>query len=194
MTKSGYETYILYLALQRHFSTNYDFFLYAGKVRASKDAYAKRNDVYSFEKLTKIIPAEDRVDFFVAHFKDNPKQWIKNMSKSGLEKYRALFKNLPNTFKTDLEYIKLIGPGKAIKCDRDIPLIHDKVMSKTITIESVIVLDMLHPFIERHKQECDVTFLWPDYLMSLEKYKPFVEKNISTSYNTYSDIAKEVLL
>ena len=25
MTKDGYEVYIMYLALQRHFSTNYDY-------------------------------------------------------------------------------------------------------------------------------------------------------------------------
>ena len=55
MTKSGYLAYLKYLALQRHFTSNYDYHKFAGKVKASTDAYQKRNDMFSFEKITKII-------------------------------------------------------------------------------------------------------------------------------------------
>ena len=102
MTKDGYEVYIMYLALQRHFSTNYDYFQYNGKVKASKDAYSARNDIFSFEKLTKIIRKEDREDFFVAHFLENPKEWIRNMSKPKMEEFRAKFRMFPIKFKEDL--------------------------------------------------------------------------------------------
>lgn len=150
--------------------------------------------MWSFEKLTKIVPEDQRVDFFVAHFKDNPKEWIRNMSKNGLEKYKATIKNLPTKFKEDLEYIKMIGPAKAIKVDGDIPLIHDKVMSDTIAKETVIVLDRIFPFLDRHEKEVDIGWLWPDYIQSVKKYKPFVEKKIENNYNIYTDIAKEILL
>ena len=46
MTKSGYLAYLKYLALQRHFTSNYDYHKFAGKVKASTDAYQKRNDMY----------------------------------------------------------------------------------------------------------------------------------------------------
>lgn len=194
MTREGYQSYLLYLALQRHFSTDYDYFLYNGKVRASKEAYEKRSDMYSFEKLNRIVPKEQHEDFFVSHFLDNPKEWIKNMSKSKLEQYKATYTNLPKKFKEDLEYIKMVGPGKMIAVDRDIPQIHQKVLDGTLSIETIILLDRLFPFIEKHVNTVDISFVWPDYKRKLTKYKPFVEKKLNGNYNIYEDIAREILL
>ena len=42
MTKTGYEIYIKYLALQKHFSTDYDYFKFNGRVKAGVDAYNRR--------------------------------------------------------------------------------------------------------------------------------------------------------
>ena len=64
MTRTGYEIYIKYLALQKHFSTDYDYFKFNGRVKASVDAYQKRNDMFAFEKLSKIISNDDLEDFF----------------------------------------------------------------------------------------------------------------------------------
>ena len=194
MTKAGYESYKLYLALQRHFSTDYDFFKYHGKVRASVEAYEKRSDKFSFEKLVKILDSQFHTDFYVSHFLDNPREWVKNMSKSKWEGYKATYKNLPTKFKEDLQYIKMIGPGSAIKYDRDIPIIHEKVINNTISKESVILLDSLFPFIDKHDKEIDIGFVWPEHIQSLKKYRPFVLKKTETNYNIFTETAKEVLL
>ena len=105
MTKDGFEVYRMYLALQRHFSTDYDYFEYNGKVKVSTDAYSKRNDLYAFEKLTHIIKKEDREDFFVSHFLDNPKEWIRNMSKQKLDEYKAVYRNFPIKFQEQLYFV-----------------------------------------------------------------------------------------
>ena len=105
MTRKGFEAYKLYLALQRHFSTTYDFHKYNGKVNASTAAYEKRNDMYSFEKLTKIVNEDELLDFFVCHFLENPKCWIRNMNKQNYEKYKAKLKNFPTTFREELQYL-----------------------------------------------------------------------------------------
>lgn len=194
MTKDGYEVYKMYLALQRHFSTNYDFFKYNGKVNVSVDAYQKRNDIFAFEKLTKIIPKEDRIDFFVAHFLDNPKEWIKNMSKDGLERYRSVFKNLPNKFKEDLEYIKMVGPSKMLAVSSDIPMIHKKVFEGDIAIETLILIDMNFPFIDKHAEQVTVPFVWPDHVKKLNKYKPFVLQKIGTDGYKYTEQMRNILL
>ena len=167
MTKEGFEVYKLYLALQRHFSTDYDFFKYHGKVRATTDSYSKRNDLYSFEKLTKIVLPEDRIDFFVAHFLENPKCWIRNMSKAKMEQYHARIKNFPTIFSDELQKIALIGPGTCIKVQNDIPEIHKMVLNDSITIETVIAIDKFYPFIDKHANEVKISFLWPDYIQKL---------------------------
>lgn len=193
ITRQGYEAYKLYLALQRHFSTSYCFFKYNGKVKVSKEAYQRRNDVFSFEKLVKIVPQEDLVDFYVAHFLKNNKEWIRNMSKQGLEKYRSVFKNLPIKFKEDLEYIKLYDPREMLKStSSEIPLIHDKVMCGDLSIESIIILDSIYPFVEKHEEKVNISFVWPDHIEKIKKYKPFVLQKIQL--DLYKSIAKEVLL
>ena len=195
MTKDGYEVYIMYLALQRHFSTNYDYFQYNGKVKASADAYSARNDIFSFEKLTKIIRKEDREDFFVAHFLDNPKEWIRNMSKPKMEEYRAIFKNFPSKFEQDLHFIKLNNPANMIFCKEDkIPEIHKYCINNTISIETICMLDNIFPYIERHQKVVKVPFVWPDYINKVVKYKPFVKKKLTNNLINIIDVARNVLL
>jgi len=194
MTREGYETYVLYLALQRHFSTDYDFFQYNGKVRASSEAYKKRSDVFSFEKLAKIIALKDRTDFFVAHFLENPKEWIKNMSKDKLVEYKARFKNLPKRFKEDIEFIKTTGPSEVMQIDGDIPKIHKYVMNGDILLETIILIDTFFPFIEKHRKEVSIPFIWPDHIRKIDKYKPFVIKKVGEDLYKYTDIARSVLI
>ena len=195
MTKDGYEVYIMYLALQRHFSTNYDYFQYNGKVKASADAYSARSDIFSFEKLTKIIRREDREDFFVAHFLENPKEWIRNMSKPKMEEFRAIFKNFPSKFEQDLHFIKLNNPANMIFCTEDkIPEIHKYCINNTLSIETICMLDEIFPYIEKHQKVVKVPFVWPDYINKVNKYKPFVKKKLTNNLINIIDVARNVLL
>lgn len=195
MTKDGYEVYIMYLALQRHFSTSYDYFQYNGKVKASVEAYSSRSDVYSFEKVTKIIKKEDREDFFVAHFLDNPKEWIKNMSRSKFEEYMSVYKQFPIRFKQDMEFIKMNNPSSLVWSDTNqIPLIHRYVLDQTLSMESVVMLDVLFPFIDNHEEIIKVPFVWPDYINKIKKYRPFVQKKLNDSLINIKDVARSVLI
>lgn len=194
MTREGYEAYKLYLALQRHFSTGYDYFKYNGKVNCSTAAYEKRHDKWSFEKLTKIMERDQFVDFFVANFIEDPKMWIKNMEKSRLDRYNALYKNIAKNFKQDLEVIKQQGPYQCIEVTKDIPRIYKLVLQNDIKIESVILMDTLFPFVEKHHKEVDIPFVFPEMMQKIEKYRPFVINKTADQKDLLHDIAKSVLL
>lgn len=194
MTRSGYECYVLYLALQRHFSSSYDFFKYNGKVSATTESYRKRNDFYAFEKMAKIIEVEERVNFFVSHFIDNPNEWIRGMSKQKYEEWKNKLKRLPLFYKADLEYLNNIGLSETLKVANDIPLIHKSVISKEINVESIIVLDTLFPFIDNHKEKVDVPFVWGDYIRMVQKYKPFLKSFIEEKQMILRESTKSVLL
>ena len=194
MTRDGYETYQLYLALQRHFSTNYDFFKYHGKVNASKEAYSKRKDFYSFEKLCKVVPKEKHFDFFVAHFLDNPREWIRNMSPNKLEVFESKWKRMKSTFKDDLETIKNYGPAKCLKVENDIPLIHKLSINKEISLETILILDSyIFPFLEDHEEKVNVPFVWPDHIKKCKKYKQITISKVDEDKDIFVDIAKSVL-
>jgi len=193
MTKSGYLAYLKYLALQRHFTSGYDYHKFGGKVKASTDAYQKRNDMFSFEKLTKVINVEDIEDFYVAHFVNEPKCWIKNMNKSTFEEWKNKLRRMPQLFKEDMEHIKEVGPSKMLAVRHDsIPLIHDKVMKDEINLESVVLLDSIYPFVQKHENVVELPFVWPDYIRKVNKYKPFILNKLEYKY--YEDIARDILI
>ena len=194
-TRAGFETYQLYLALQRHFTSNYDFHKYNGKVSASVDSYSKRPDLFAFEKLSKIIPEDERVDFLLSHFLENPKEYIRNMSKPKHELYKSLLKNLPKTYENDLNILNYEGMFTSLKCvETDILLIHKNAISKSITLESILILDSIFPFIDKHSKTCKVPFVFPQHIEKLKNYRPFFIKKIEEKKDLFREITKKILL
>jgi hypothetical protein len=193
MTKEGYQVFCTYLALQRHFTSNYDYFLYNGKVKVSVESYKKRNDVFSFEKLSKIVLPEDTVDFLLSHFLENPKEYIRNMSKLKYDSYVSRMKRLQNIYSDDLN-ILLQEEFNLKTSPNDIPRIHKLVLSNTISIETLIVMDSIFPFIDRHGEEVKVPFVFPEHINKLKKYRPFVLQRISEKRDLFRDVTKNILL
>lgn len=193
MSDSGYYTYIKYLALQRHFSSDYDYFKYQGKVNASKEAYLNRNDFYSFEKLSKILPIKELTMFFVSHFLEQPNCWIKDMKKSNYEKYKSKLDHFPGKFKEELQYlVSQYSPPDMVMIEDDysIPLLHNLVIKKTISLETLCLIDMFYPFIENHEKLIKIPMLWPQHIKKVKNYQPFVKKFLNITY--YNDIALEI--
>lgn len=194
MTKEGFECYKLYLAMQRHFSTSYDFFTYNGKVKGSTESYQKRNDMFTFEKLSKIVAKEDLIDFFLVHFLENPKEWIRSMSKSNLEKYQSMVRQIPQTFREDLRRIKMEGLSKVMKTDNGIPTIHKLAIAKDISIETLIIIDWMVPFIDRHAEEVAVPFVFPEHIKKLQKYRPFLKIKLEDNYKYLVDCFRDEMV
>jgi len=194
MTREGYQAYMNYLALQRHFSSDYDFFKYNGKTRGSAESYQKRNDMWSFEKLAKIIPEEKQVDFFVANFLQDQNAWIKNMSKKHLDAYDATYKNITSIFKDDLMTIKQEGPSNVLSVSGDIPRIYKMLLQNEIKIETVVILDKIFPFVDKHVEQVQVPFVFPDLVKKIKNYEPFAINKIGNRFDLLIDVARNVLL
>ena len=157
-------------------------------------AYENRNDRFSFEKLNRILPAETHKDFFIAHFIDNSKEWVRNMSKLKYEQYIELYNTLPTKFKTDMELIKSIGPSEVMNTNGTMPKIYQLAMNEEISIESVIILNEFFAFLDQHEEHYKNSFVLPDYIFKLKKYQPFVLERLKTKLDLYKDIARQVLL
>jgi hypothetical protein len=195
MTREGYQTFQLYLALQRHFTSDYDFFKYNGKVNASSDAYKKRTDVFAFEKLSKIVPSDQTVDFLLAHMLDNPKEYIRNMSKPKYDEYSNRLKKLPQIFSVDLEYLRNEGMSDVMKVtSSDIPIIHKRAISNEISIETIIILDSIFPFVDKHSEECKVPFVFPQYIDKVKNYRPFLLLKVTDKTEIFRSLTKKILL
>lgn len=190
-SRDGFECYKLYLAMQRHFSSGYDFFKYNGKVNVAVETYHKRNDVFAFEKLSNIVPSDERLDFLLSHCIEDPKMWIRNMSKMHYDKYKQRMKNFPKTFKEDLEFLSQRKPSHYMSTKNGIPPIHEYCMTNKISLETLIAIDNFFPFIDQHDEEVDISIGWPDYIEKVKNYRPFLQPKINS---VYQDIMRNVLL
>ena len=64
-----FEVYRSYLALKLHFTTDkYDVIKQQGRVRASKQSFFKRTDLFSIKKIATDYSDKEVVDFLVANF------------------------------------------------------------------------------------------------------------------------------
>ena len=64
-----FSVYKMYIALKLHFTTDgYDITKRNGKVKASRQAFAKRSDLYSIKKISKTYTDEEVANFLIANF------------------------------------------------------------------------------------------------------------------------------
>ena len=91
-----FDAYKTYLALKNHFSkSNYDYFKYAGKSRASVASFEKRKDKYWFERISRQKNDNEIKDFFIANLleADDPNSvWIGNVIRDGDIYYKEWIK------------------------------------------------------------------------------------------------------
>ena len=64
----GFDVFKVYLAVKLHFTSNYNYFDYDGKVNCKLETFTKRNDRYFFHKLSKKYGKDEILDFFVSNF------------------------------------------------------------------------------------------------------------------------------
>ena len=69
MIMDAFEVYKYYMALKLHFTTDkYDVIEQKGKVRASRQAFAKRKDLFAINKVAKTYTDEEIANFLIANF------------------------------------------------------------------------------------------------------------------------------
>ena len=180
-----YSVYKMYIALKLHFTTeNYDVIAQRGKVRASRQAFAKRKDLYSIKKVSKTYSDEEVANFLVANFtsgdrwgglfdseaSDRYADWKKR-----IESLSYIFTNDLNNLIEDLESDnkKFDDAFKITKAQH--PYIIKAFLRKTITLETLVILEKINPFLEKFDQELNNDIMWPDISRLMRKYKPFLQ-------------------
>ena len=76
MMYGGFDVFKTYLAVKNHFTSDYDYFKYGGRVTAKLESFTKRSDRYFFHKLSKRYNERDILDYFVSNFAVDSHKWI----------------------------------------------------------------------------------------------------------------------
>lgn len=175
-TKDAFDLYVYYLALKRHFTSNYDFFKYNGKVKANAMSFENRKDKFFFYKLTKYPNPKDHI---LANVVENPDVWIGDLledkAKDVYDKWLKIRESLSYTFRTDLGKLDYDDPNKDIMTSGEHPNLLKLYMQGQFHIESLIILDGLMKIFSYWDKNIQDTILWPDINKKCENYKPFLQ-------------------
>ncbi|CAB4222011.1 59 protein [uncultured Caudovirales phage] len=180
---SGYTAFQMYSALKLHFtSKSYDYFKYHGKTKTTKDIFMKRNDRYSFHKLSRKFNVADMQNFMISNFINDNGTWIGDMlSPDGEENYKNWKKtqqSLSYVFENDLiNLLKSVdAPNKLLEVPSGCyPILLSESMAGSVKLESLLILNSIMNFFSMWNKTIDDDIVWPNYYLKCVKYIPFLD-------------------
>jgi hypothetical protein len=194
---TGFAAFALYTALKLHFTAgSYNYFKYNGKTNVSKETFLKRKDKYSFYKLSRKYSLEQLRNFFLANFIYGDSTWVGEMlgpeGDKAYSKWQKTNQSLTYVFENDI--IGLIGndapESMLVVNDGQHPTLLREVMSGTIAIETMVILNDIMNFFPMWNRKISDDIIWPNWRLKCEKYAPFV------TYDKvkFKNILKEIVI
>ena len=180
-----FSVYKMYIALKLHFTTDgYDITKRNGKVKASRQAFAKRSDLYSIKKISKTYTDEEVANFLISNFVSG-NRWggifDSEAGKTYLE-WKGKVEALPYVFTNELDNLvnslELEGLifEDAFKISKsEHPYILRAYLRKTISIETLVILEKIYPFVDKFNESLSGDIVWPDVARLITKYKPLLK-------------------
>ena len=195
----GFDVFKTYLAVKNHFTTDYDYVKYEGRVTAKLESFTKRPDRYFFHKLSKRYNERDILDYFVANFAVDGNKWVGNLlSNEGTENYTR-YRKYKDAFdyhlRNDCVYIRDDFSKRNISFDdgfSDSNCQHPRLLrlhiQRKIHIQTTVVLDSILSFSKVWSKEIEEKVVWPKIAHTLAKVKPFVLYNQTQAKMIMKDI------
>lgn len=175
-TKDAFELYIYYLALKRHFTSDFDFFKYHGKVNASINSFECRKDKFFFYKLSK---RKESRDVILANMVENPAFWIGDIFDDKHEgRYVEWLKRkqtLTYSFKTEISMLTDDIESDIVVKDGQHPSLLRLYLTKNISTETLVILNDVIKFFGYWNKNISDTIIYPDINKKCKNYRPFLE-------------------
>ena len=184
----GFDVFKVYLAVKNHFTTDYDYNKYGGRVTAKLESFTKRPDRYFFHKLSKRYNQGDILDYFVSNFAVDGNKWVGNIiNNEGTENYtrfRKYKESFDYHFRNDLVAIRndfdnrgiLFNDGFIVHSGQH-PRVLRLHIQRRIHIQTTIILDSVLSFSKVWDKEITEKVVWPKIAHTLAKLRPFVYYN-----------------
>jgi hypothetical protein len=135
--------------------------------------------------------------YFVANFiqcTDPSKLWIGEIIASGEENYtnwQKRIQSLTYMFKTESEVFLSSNFDSMFECKKNQhPDILKKHLQNAITIETMVILDIILGYTKRFDKKMESDPVWETVSTKIKKYKPFLNIN----ENKCKQILKEIVL
>jgi hypothetical protein len=188
---SPFDAWSTYMAIKLHFDKGtFDAFKFNFKgPRLSQSAFNARKDRYFFEKVAKKYSTKsDMITFFLANYLEG-NSWVGTMNDSAPMNWISRMQRLDYAFSEDMSVLKThcdkclctFDDALSVSPDRSVPLIIELYQSQKISLESVVVLDVLLNFIPRiNKVVTDPLGMFEEMFHKMIRYKPFIGSRVNT--------------
>ena len=182
-----YQCFQTYMALKRHFTSDYDMFKYNGKLNNTGfDNYETRRDKYQFQKLSKLKNPEQ---FMLANILHDENFWpgdVDNMNSHAVYvNWQKRQQSMSYMFKEDLKQMD-DDYDQNLLIKNTHPLLLRLVIREQVGIETMIILNKLTPFYDYWSKTLD-DILWDSIRKKSEKYERFFIRTVDlTKYKHYT--------
>lgn len=169
---SPFDVYQDYLALKQHFTGRYDYVKYNGKIRADRDNFERRNDRFTFAKLSK---QADPHNYLLANLVDDPNRWIGEIvSPEGYQRFMDWKKrreSLSYIFKQELD--KVTAADFKVK-DGQHPNLIQLYMQGEIGLDTLIIICECTKIVPIWNKKIEDTIMWPEIRKKCSNYSKFM--------------------
>lgn len=187
MSFPGFNAYKTYLALRNHFTTDYDYFKYNGKLNVKEESFLKRKDKFFFEKIERRYK-KDLVPFFVSNLIKEDNSWsgslVSDKAEQVFNEWKKKFQSLKYSFREDMSKLRDyldrndLQFDELFQCDDgQHPIILKLLISEDISIESFIILEKNLGFVKKINKHVD-DFVWIEYNKKIVKYSSFIDIDV----------------
>lgn len=184
MNMEPFEVYRYYLALRLHFTTDkYDAIKQQGRVKASRQAFFKRNDLLAIRRVAETYSDKEVVDFLVSNFTSGDR-WGGVFDVEAKERYtgwKKRIESLTYTFEKELQKIQLFCEKNKltfgdclVSTKSQHPYIIKMYLRGDVSIETLVILNQISNFTDRLDEQLIGDLVWPDVSRIIRKYTPFL--------------------
>ena len=184
----GFDVFKTYLAVKNHFTSDYDYFKYGGRVTAKLESFTKRSDRYFFHKLSKRYNERDILDYFVSNFAVDSHKWIgsviNNEGAENYTKFRKYKESFEYNFRNDCVAIRNDLDNKSLSFNAGFlvdsgqhPRVLRLLLRKKIHLQTAIILDSILSFSKVWDKEITEKVVWPKIKHTFTKLRPFLMYN-----------------
>lgn len=172
---TGFEVYKKYLAIKRHFSSDYDYFKYNGHVNVKRETFDKRKDKYFFEKLAK---KSDVDEILIANLKNNPNSWIKDLTDDNaiaiMQEWKRRKENFTYLFSKDIEQLKDNFNENFLIKENSHPYVLQLYFQEKLVLETLVALIDVTDTIGYLNSKLNDDDLWIETRHKMAKLYPFL--------------------
>lgn len=187
------EFYRLYKAMRLHFTTEkYDITKTHGAVKVSRESFEKRHDLYFITKLASKFQKRDAIEFLLSNLVtgDFSAGIFGSEANDIYTRWKGKQSRLLYDFESEVKQLYRVAEKRNIDdiydCSNGHPLIIKQYLSKDLSLETLVSINKLEPFVELLDKHLAGDMVWPEVRRLLTKYSPFIK--IRTEREKYARI------